>query len=104
MISHAVGRARLGRCRPISRQHILGQLGRCPHVDGLLGQTAGTGFDGGLVPLAYLGKQAINDFFDWIDSLMCGIDLFDDRAYQIPTSFIDPVSRQMRPALRSVGK
>ena len=24
-----------------------------------------------------------------------GIDLFDDRAYQIPTAYIDPVSRQL---------
>ncbi|CAN7627512.1 MBL fold metallo-hydrolase [Acidovorax sp. LjRoot118] len=50
-----------------------------------------------------LGKKAINDFFDWVENLMCGIDLFDDRAYQIPTAFIDPVTRQMRPALRAVG-
>ena len=34
---------------------------------------------------------------------MCGIDLFDDRAYQVPTAHIDPVTRQMRPALRAVG-
>jgi flavorubredoxin len=50
-----------------------------------------------------MGKQAINDFFDWIENLKCGIDLFDDRAYQIPTAFIDPVTRQMRPALRQVA-
>ncbi len=31
------------------------------------------------------------------------IDLFDDRAYQIPTAYIDPVTRQMRPALRAVN-
>ena len=41
------------------------------------------------------GKQAINDFFDWIDSLMCGIDLFDERSYQLPTTAIDPVVRRM---------
>jgi flavorubredoxin len=45
-----------------------------------------------------MGKQAINDFFSWIENLMCGIDLFDDRAYQIPTGYIDPVTRQMRAA------
>jgi flavorubredoxin len=50
-----------------------------------------------------MGKEAINDFFEWIENLMCGIDLFDDRAYQIPTAHIDPVTRQMRPALRAVN-
>jgi flavorubredoxin len=50
-----------------------------------------------------MGKQAINDFFDWIENLKCGIDLFDDRAYQFPTAHIDPVTRQMRPALRQVA-
>ena len=36
------------------------------------------------------GPAAISDFFDWVESLMCGIDLFDDRAYQVPTARIDP--------------
>lgn len=36
------------------------------------------------------GRAAISDFFDWVESLMCGIDLFDDRAYQVPTARIDP--------------
>jgi flavorubredoxin len=36
------------------------------------------------------GAAAIADFFDWVESLMCGIDLFDDRAYQVPTALIDP--------------
>lgn len=49
-----------------------------------------------------MGKPAIDDFFQWLDSLMCGIDLFDDRAYQIPTGHIDPVTRQVRPALQAV--
>ena len=49
-----------------------------------------------------MGKQAINDFFAWIENLMCGIDVFDDRAYQIPTGYIDPATRQMRPALRAI--
>ena len=44
-----------------------------------------------------MGQPAINDFFDWIENLMCGIDVFDDRAYQIPQGYIDPVTRQMRP-------
>jgi flavorubredoxin len=30
------------------------------------------------------GKQAISDFFTWIEGLACGIDLFDERAYQLP--------------------
>lgn len=50
-----------------------------------------------------MGKQAINDFFEWVENLMCGIDVFDDRAYQIPKGQIDPVTRQMRPALRAVN-
>ena len=50
-----------------------------------------------------MGKQAINDFFEWVEHLMCGIDVFDDRAYQIPKDQIDPVTRQMRPALRAVN-
>ena len=49
-----------------------------------------------------LGRQAISDFFDWIENLMCGIDLFDDRAYQLPTAVIDPASGKARPALRAV--
>jgi flavorubredoxin len=50
-----------------------------------------------------VGKQAVNEFFDWIENLMCGIDLFDDRAYQLPTASIDPIARQLRPALRAVN-
>jgi flavorubredoxin len=34
------------------------------------------------------GKRAIADFYDWLESLSCGIDLFDDRAYQLPTAAI----------------
>jgi flavorubredoxin len=42
---------------------------------------------------------AIGEFFDWVETLMCGIDLFDDRAYQLPTLTIDPVARRvMAPA------
>lgn len=47
-----------------------------------------------------LGKPAIEDFFSWIENLMCGVDLFDDRAYQLPQGYIDPVTRQMRPTVR----
>lgn len=31
------------------------------------------------------GTKAIHAFFDWIENLQCGIDLFDETAYQIPT-------------------
>ena len=37
------------------------------------------------------GKAAIDDFFDWVENLACGIDLFDERAYQLPTAQINPV-------------
>lgn len=46
------------------------------------------------------GRRAIEDFYDWVESLMCGIDLFDDRAYQIPTGRIDPATRRVQPKLR----
>ena len=44
------------------------------------------------------GPKAINDFFDWIETLMCGVDLFDDRSYQLPSAAIDPVIRPVRAA------
>jgi flavorubredoxin len=37
---------------------------------------------------APLAGPAIAQFFDWIESLMCGVDLFDDRNYQIPEARI----------------
>lgn len=46
------------------------------------------------------GKQAIADFLDWAESLMCGIDLFDDRGYQLPTAAIDPELNRVAPKLR----
>lgn len=46
------------------------------------------------------GRQAINDFYDWVESLMCGVDLFDDRAYQLPQARIDPQARKVQPVLR----
>lgn len=46
------------------------------------------------------GKQAIADFYDWIESLSCGIDLFDDRNYQLPTGRIDTQSNRANPLLR----
>ncbi|WP_243020898.1 MBL fold metallo-hydrolase [Simplicispira sedimenti] len=44
------------------------------------------------------GPQAIADFLDWIENLMCGVDLFDDRSYQLPSAAIDPVIRPVRAA------
>ena len=51
---------------------------------------------------APLEGPAIGQFFDWIEGLSCGVDLFDDRAYQLPSALIDPV-RGARPALRAVA-
>ena len=50
-----------------------------------------------------MGKQVIGDLFNWLESLQCGIDLFDQRAYQLPSAEIDPISRQVRPPLRAVA-
>ena len=43
-----------------------------------------------------MGKPAITDLFNWLEGLQCGIDLFDQRAYQLPAAEIDPVARQVR--------
>lgn len=32
-----------------------------------------------------VGRRAISDFFDWLESLQCGIDLFDQDAYRLPS-------------------
>ena len=49
------------------------------------------------------GKVAINQFFDWIENLMCGVDLFDDRAYQLPTAIVDGQQNKTKPVLRAVA-
>jgi len=49
------------------------------------------------------GKAAINQFIDWIENLMCGIDLFDDRAYQLPTGVVDGQQNRVRASLRAVA-
>jgi flavorubredoxin len=49
------------------------------------------------------GRQAIADFLDWIEQLQVGVDLFDDRAYQLPSAIIDAERREVRPALRAVN-
>jgi flavorubredoxin len=40
------------------------------------------------------GSGAINDFFDWVESLQCGIDLFDQGAYVLPTAAIESRRRK----------
>ncbi|WP_367847273.1 MBL fold metallo-hydrolase [Rhodoferax sp. WC2427] len=45
------------------------------------------------------GAAAISDFFDWVEGLQCGIDLFDQSAYQVPQALIDT---QPRPAWGAV--
>lgn len=43
------------------------------------------------------GRQAIADFYDWIEQLACGIDLFDESHYQLPQGRIDPRTRSLCP-------
>ena len=50
------------------------------------------------------GRRAINDFFDWIENLMCGIDLFDDRIYQLPTGVMNTQAPRTNPVLRAVTR
>ena len=40
-----------------------------------------------------VGAQAIGDFYDWLDGLACGVDLFDERDYQMPSARIEPARR-----------
>ncbi len=35
---------------------------------------------------APLAGKAIQEFFDWAENLACGVDLFDQRNYQLPTA------------------
>ena len=45
---------------------------------------------------APMSGAAIGQFFDWVESLQCGIDLFDERDYQLPTAAIklQPVAKR----------
>jgi flavorubredoxin len=45
---------------------------------------------------APLAGAAIPQFFDWVESLQCGIDLFGERDYQLPTAAIN-----LQPAARA---
>jgi flavorubredoxin len=47
-----------------------------------------------------VGKQAIAEFYDWAENLRCGIDLFDERNYQLPVGRIDPETKRVMGALR----
>ena len=47
--------------------------------------------------------RAIGELFEWLEQLRCGIDLFEQDHYRLPTARIDPVTRQSRPELRAVG-
>jgi flavorubredoxin len=49
------------------------------------------------------GAKAIAQFYDWIETLMCGVDLFDDRAFQLPSGVIDEAEKRVKPQLRAVG-
>ena len=50
-----------------------------------------------------VGQAAIGEFFDWIESLSCGVDLFDDRNYQLPTAVVDPQTMRVGGPLRAVA-
>jgi flavorubredoxin len=50
------------------------------------------------------GHDAIGDFFDWVEQLQCGIDLFDERMYQLPAGTLQPRGHRGNPLLRSVGR
>ena len=53
--------------------------------------TAAGHFDAGAAarwPIS--GRKAIDDFFDWVEQLACGIDLFDQRNYQLPNGLLAP--------------
>lgn len=52
-----------------------------------------------------LGAKAIEEFYQWVEGLECGIDLFHESNYQIPTTHIDPITRKMcvdKPAASAV--
>lgn len=44
---------------------------------------------------APLTGSAIGQFFDWAESLQCGIDLFDERNYQLPHKAISTQAMQL---------
>lgn len=46
------------------------------------------------------GRKAIAEFYDWLEDLRCGIDLFDERNYQVPQARIDAQSNRVVAQLR----
>ena len=50
------------------------------------------------------GKQAISDLLDWLENLACGIDLFDQDSYRLPSARIDPVTRKLQPHLQALQR
>ncbi|HEY1393042.1 MAG TPA: MBL fold metallo-hydrolase [Methylibium sp.] len=52
---------------------------------------------------APLEGAAIGEFMDWIENLACGVDLFDDSSYQLPTARIDPRGLHTGPLLRVIN-
>ncbi|HEY0824662.1 MAG TPA: MBL fold metallo-hydrolase [Ramlibacter sp.] len=48
-----------------------------------------------------VGQRAIEDFYNWCENLRCGIDLFDERHYQLPPAYISTGLGRTNPLLRS---
>ena len=44
-----------------------------------------------------VGRAAVQDFLDWISGRECGVDLFTQANYRLPTDVIDPVTRKTGP-------
>ncbi len=44
-----------------------------------------------------VGRAAVQDFLDWISGLECGVDLFTQANYRLPTDVIDPATRTTGP-------
>jgi flavorubredoxin len=49
------------------------------------------------------GRAAIDDFFNWIESLACGIDLFDQSNYQLPNGLVAAQAHTGTPAARALA-
>jgi len=47
-----------------------------------------------------IGSAAIRGFYDWVESLQCGIDLFDQNNYRLPTATIQVQGGRSNPLLR----
>lgn len=49
------------------------------------------------------GPKAIADFFNWVESLACGIDLFDQSNYQLPIELIASLPQKGVTAARALA-